>query len=112
MKRFLERDHDVRLDVASPFGFWPPLSERASSESSLTASPEKRLEKVAEPGAPEFELNSAAVTAGRIPAKSAPRLPIPSRRRLKSAGLIPVRAEFVVLLSLLRIPEDFVGFVD
>src|SRR5437763_77698 len=36
----------------------------------------------------------------------------PIRWRLKSTGPVPIRSELIVFLSLLRIAQDFVGFVD
>ena len=113
MKRFLERDHDVRFDIASSFGAPLSLTKRISSaEACLSSAPEKRLEEIAETRSAEFEVDAAAI-ARRIALEPAARLRTPTRRRLKSAaGLIPIRAELVVFLSFLRISENFVGFVE
>src|SRR5262249_975471 len=59
----------------------------------------------------EFELNSASAIATPL-VKSTARLSSPFRRRLKSARLIPIRAELIVFLPLLRIAQYFVGFID
>ena len=85
MKRFFERDHDVRLDVAAAFGPSLALTERTPAKSRLASAPEKCLEEVTESGAAELEIDSTAV-AWRVPPESA------ARRRLKPAArLVPVR---------------------
>src|SRR5438270_276917 len=110
MQCFFERDHNVRLDVASSFGSSLPLTERTVAETCLTPATEKRLEEIAESGPAEFEIDPAAVARG-IAAKPATRLGVPSRWRLESTRLVPIRTELVVFLSFLRIAQDFVGFV-
>ena len=89
------------------------LRPRPHADGRLAASAaEKRLEEIAEPGAAEFELNAAAVPPGvtaESPARSAPS---PIRRRLKSARLIPVRAELIVPGAFLGITQDLVSLVD
>jgi len=114
VKRFLERDHDVRFDIASTFGAPLSLTERISSaETCLSSAPEKRLEEIAETRPAEFELDAAAL-ARRIALEAAAWLRPPTRLRLEPAAarLIPIRPELVVFLSFLRIPENFVGFVE
>src|SRR5213594_3719776 len=100
MERFLERNHDVRFDITPALGCC-----LASAE------PNKRLEEIAEPGSAKFEFDPAV--AAPILIKSAARLlRPPSGTGLKSTRLIPIRAKLIVFLSLLRIAQDFVGFVD
>ena len=85
-------------------------SAAAKRRSSAPAA-EELLEEIAEAGAAEFKFNTAISAA--VTMESAARLlSAPSRRRLKSARLIPIRAELIVFLPLLRIAQDFVGFVD
>ena len=85
----------------------------AAAEGGLTApAAEERLEEIAEPGAAEFELDAAAVPAGLTPESAARSAAAPIRRRLKSARLIPIRAELIVFRALLGIAQDLVGLVD
>ena len=111
VERFLKRDHDVRFDVISSFGAPRTLPKLAPAKTSLTSPAEKRLEEIAEASPAEFEVDPAAVARG-ITAKPATRLRVPSRWRLESARLVPVRSQLVVFLPLLRIAQDLVGFVD
>ena len=112
IERFLQRDHDVGLDILSALGARRSSTESAAEGRLAASAAEKRLEEIAEPGAAEFELNAAAVPPGvtaESPARSAPS---PIRRRLKSARLIPVRAELIVLGAFLGIAQDLVSLVD
>src|SRR5207249_11612140 len=71
---------------------------------------EERFEEVAESSSAKFELDPA-VTAPLV--KSAfGWLCHPSPRRLKSARPVPIRAKLIVLLSLFRVAQHLVGFVD
>jgi hypothetical protein len=110
---FLERDHDVGFDIAPSLGSSRPLPKTSTAKTSRPASAaEKLLEEIAEASSAEFEFHAAAVP-GAVATESATRLlRIPSGRRLKSARLIPVRAQLVVFFSLLRIAEDLVGFIQ
>ena len=57
--------------------------------------------------------NSTAAVSAAVPTESAAGLlRAPSRRRLKSAGLVPIGAQLVVLLALLRIAQDFVSLIE
>ena len=65
---------------------------------------------LAETGAAELELLVAR--AGAIAAEAAGETAATRRRTEPAAGLLPIRAEFVVFFALLRIAEDLVGLVD
>jgi hypothetical protein len=109
-KRFLERDHDVRFDILPALDRSRSLTE--SAESRLAAAgPKERFEEVAESRAAKLELDSTAIATGAS-AKAAASVASPTRRRLKTARLIPIGAELIVLGTLLGITQDFVGFVD
>ena len=74
---------------------------------------EKRFEEIAEPGSAELELNSAAaIAAPLIKSAAGLLLALPLRRRLETAGPVPIRAELIVFLPLFRIAQNFVRFVD
>src|SRR5438552_1156522 len=109
MQRFFECDHNVRFDIASAFCRRLTPTESAKSGPATSAT-EKCLEEIAEPGSAKLELNPAVV-AGAIESSSR-LLPSPSGRRLKSPGLVPTRAELIVLLAFLRIAQHLVRFVD
>src|SRR5438309_2207143 len=116
MQRLFERDHDIRFDIAAALRTGLALSESAERRTSATAA-EKLFEEIAEAGPAEFELHATAIPATRAPSlKSATRLTTaraPARRWLEPAArVIPIRAELIVFLPLLRIAQDFVGFVD
>src|SRR4029077_13487652 len=108
-QRFLKRDHNVGFDIRSALGGCFASTTSAESRAAAAAA-EKRFEEIAKSGAAELELNSAAVTAPLI--RSAAGLTAPLRWRLESARLVPIGAELIVFLALLRIAKDFVGFVD
>src|SRR5207302_633941 len=109
MQRFFECDHNVRFDIASAFCCRLTPTESAKSGPAASAT-EKCLEEIAEPGPAKLELNPAVV-AGAIESSSR-LLRSPSGRRLKSPGLVPIRAELIVLLTLVRIAQHLVRFVD
>src|SRR2546423_13292926 len=112
VERLLERNHDVGFDVAASLRPALPLTERtATTETGLPPASEKRLKKIAETRAAEFEVDPAAV-ACRMAAEAPAGLRVPSRRRLKSARLIPVGAQFVVFLPLFRIAQDLVSLIN
>src|SRR5207247_10045192 len=70
-----------------------------------------RFEEITESSSPKYGLPPAATPAQLV--KSAVRwLGAPVGGRLKSARSVPIRPELIVLLTLLRIAQDFVGFVD
>src|SRR6266487_1410503 len=103
-------DLDVRFHIAPALRCCLTSTESAKSRSPATTA-ENRLEKIAEPGSAKFEFDPAAVAPVLI--KSAARLlRAPSRRRLKSTWLIPIRAKLIIFLSLFRIAQDFVRLID
>ena len=110
MERFLECNEDVRFDIGAAFRRRFPSTEPAESRTSAPAA-EECFEEIAESRSAKFKLNPAAAIAAPL-LKSTTRLTAPLRRRLKSTGLVPVRAELIVFLALLRIAQDFVGFID
>src|SRR5207302_3897061 len=89
------------------FGGCFASTESTESRTAATAA-KKSFKKIAESGAVEFKLDTAATRL----IKSTAGLTAPLRRRLKSARLVPIGAELIVLLALLRIAQDFVGFID
>jgi len=100
VQRFLERDHNVCFNIRSALGGCFASTKSAESRAAASAA-EKRFEEIAESGAAELELNSAAVTAPLI--RSAAGLTAPLRWRLESARLVPIGAELILFLALLRI---------
>jgi hypothetical protein len=113
MERFFERNHDIGFHVVSARRTaWSPTESAATKSRLATASAEKRLEEIAETGTAKFEFHYAAILT-TITIESAARLrSTPFWRWLKSAGLIPIRAELIVFLALLPIAQDFVSLVD
>src|SRR6202030_185537 len=111
VKRFFECDHDVGFDVASSFGASRPLPETAAKTTLPPSTTKKLFEKITEAGSAEFELD-AAVTGSVAAESSARLLRTPSRWRLESTRLIPISTELVVFFPLLRIAQDFVGFIQ
>src|SRR5207244_6170410 len=109
MQRFLQRDHDVGLDIASALRHGAALSEPAEGRPTTTA-PEECFEKIAEPGPAELKFDTTVFAAA--PAESAGLPAAPLRRRLKPTWLIPILAQLIVFPALLRIAYDFVGLVD
>src|SRR5205809_1032233 len=101
VQRFFKCDHDVGFDIGAALR--RRLTSAKSAESrAAAATAEESFEKVTESSSVELELNSTAVAAPLI--KSAAgllSLPLPVRRRLKTARTIPIRAELVVFLALL-----------
>src|SRR6266705_4833629 len=106
---FFKRDQNVGFDIGSAFGRCFASAESAESRTTTPAA-EKSFEEIAEPGASEFKLDAAAIAAPLI--KSSARLTTPLRWRLETARLLPIGAELIVFLALLRIAQDFVGFID
>src|SRR5205814_3190190 len=110
MERFFEGDHDVRFDIAPAFGCRRTSAEPAESRSASAAA-EKRLEEIAKPGSAKFKFDPPIGASVLI--KSAARLLCaPSRRRLKSAWLIPIRAKLIVFLSFFRVAQDLIRLID
>src|SRR5437773_3368463 len=101
VQRFFKRDQNVGFDIGSAFGRCFAPAESAESRAPAPAA-EKRFEEIAETGAAEFKLHTAAaITAPLI--KSSAWLAAPLRRRPETARLVPVGAELIVFLAHLRI---------
>src|SRR5437762_6476932 len=98
MQRFLERDHDVGLDIGAAFRRRFASAESGKGRTTATAA-EKRFKEIAEPCAAEFKFDTAILAAAPLPL-------------LKTARLVPARAKLVIFLPLLRVAQHFVGFVD
>src|SRR5207302_7050916 len=94
MERFFKRDQNIRFDISATLSGGFAAAESAEGGTPASAA-EKRFEEIAEAGAAEFELHAAAAVTAPL-MKTALGLLSPLRRRLKSAGLVPVRAELVV----------------
>src|SRR5437763_1408408 len=109
MQRFLQRHQNIGFHISAAFRGCFASAESTESRTATTAA-EKRFKEIAESGPVEFKLDAAAIAARLI--KSTAGLTAPLRRRLKSARLVPIGAELIVLLALLRIAQDFVRFVD
>ena len=110
MQRFFKRDQNVGFDIRSALCGCFASAESTECRAAAAAA-EKSFEKIAEPSPTEFKLHAAAtVTTPLI--KSSTGLTAPLRRRLESARLVPVGAELIVFLALLRVAQDFVGFID
>ena len=90
-----------------------PARSRLPNACSSTSATKERLKKIAEARAAEFELDTAAVRASPT-LEAAARLSCtaPSGRGLEASGLIPICAQLIVFPALLRIAQDFVGFVN
>src|SRR5687767_12110443 len=112
MERLLERDHDVGFDVASALRASRSLPEAAAAETTLPpATAKERLKEITEAGSTELKFHAACI-AGAVAAEAPARLlRTPSGWRLKSSRLVPVRAQLVIFLPLLRIAENFVSLV-
>src|SRR5437764_3994484 len=109
MQCFLQRHQNIGFHISAAFRGCFAAAESTESRTATTAA-EKRFKEIAESGPVEFKLDAAAIAARLI--KSTAGLTAPLRRRLKSARLVPIGAELIVLLALFRIAQDFVGFVD
>src|SRR6266702_6265938 len=99
MMRLFEAECDSRLDVL-------PTHSKAGARALATSAAKQRLKKVAEaaraaPGAEEVA-EVAVLNA----------LAFPARWRGEISAPLPVLAELVVALTLLRIGEDFIGLPD
>src|SRR6266496_1277837 len=112
VQRFFKCDHDVGFDIGAALR--RRLTSAKSAESrAAPATAEESFEKVTESSSVELELNSTAVAAPLI--KSAAgllSLPLPVRRRLKTARTIPIRAELIVFFPFLGVAQYFISFVD
>src|SRR6476660_2913411 len=100
MKRFFERDHDIRFDVGAAFGG----GSRASTSKicSPTSPTEERLEKIAEARAAEFEFDTAAIRASpTLEATARLSAAAPTGRWFEASGLIPIGAQLIVFPALL-----------
>src|SRR5438128_312526 len=113
VKSFFERDHDVSFHVCPAFRRRLTPAESAESRSAAPTA-EKRFEEIAEPSSAKFELDAAIFSTTPLPLlkPAAWLLRSPTGWRLKSARLVPTSAELIVLLALLRIAQDLIGFVD
>src|SRR6266446_4205723 len=112
MERFLERNHNVSFNIVTALRRRRSAPESSSPKCGVSAATaKKRFEEVAETGAVKFKFNttiSAAVTI--ISAARLLRAPI--GWRLEASGLIPIRAQLIVFLPLLRIAQYLIRFVD
>src|SRR4029077_7883293 len=110
MQRFLQGHHDVSFDVAPALRHSAALPESPKGRPTTTSA-EECLEKIAEPGPAELKFDTTVFPTAAV--KSTAALPAtPLRRRLNTAGLIPILAQFIVFPPLFRIAQDFVGFVN
>jgi hypothetical protein len=105
MMCLFEVEFDSRLDVL-------PTHGKAGTSASTTSAAKQRLKKVAEaPGAAPGAEEVAEVGVFDTPAfPGAPTFP--ARRRGEISVCLPVLAELIVTLTLLRIGEDFIGLPD
>jgi len=116
MQRFLERNHNIGLDIAAAgrTGIGAESAGAAAAESRLSATAaEKLLKEIAKPGAIELELNPSVaprVTMKTASARTLSRAPI--GRRLKSARLVPIRPKPIVFRALFPVAQHFVSLVD
>jgi len=104
VQRFFKCDQNVRFDIGAAFsGCF--ASAKSAECGTASAAAEKRFEEIAESRTAELELHAATIAAVLIKSASGSslRATSPVRRRLKSARLVPIRAELVVFLPLLRI---------
>src|SRR5262249_8752780 len=112
LQRFLEGNHDIRFYVSAAFGCRSTSAEPAECGATSSAA-KKRFEEIAEPSSAKLEFNSAAaIAAPLIKSASGLLLALPLRRRLKTAGPVPIRAELIILRPLFGIAQNFVRFVD
>src|ERR1019366_1649603 len=111
---FLQRDHDVALDVRAAFGkiLLRDISAPAKSAAARAAHPraEHLLEEIAETGAAEMNL-LAAGGASAAKTLAAAKATVAGRGPELRAGF-PVRAQLVVFLAFVRVGQNFVGLVD
>src|SRR5205085_9776197 len=105
MQRFLQRHQNIGFHISAAFRGCFASAESTESRTAATAA-EKRFKKIAESGPVEFKLDTAAAISARL-IKSTAGLTAPLRRRLKSPRLVPIGAELIVLLALLRIAQYF-----
>ena len=103
MQRLLECDHNVRFYICATLGCRSASAEPAECGTTAPAA-KKRFEEITEPSSAELELNpAAAIAAPLIKPAAGLLLALPLRRRLETAGPIPIRAELIVFLPLFRI---------
>src|SRR5882724_3764739 len=111
VQRFFECDHNVRFHIRATFGCRRASAEPAECGTTSPAA-KKRFEEIAEPSSAELELNPAAAIAAPLIKPAAGLLALPLRRRLETAGPVPIRTELIVFLPLFRIAQNFVRLVD
>src|SRR5206468_10294751 len=111
MERFFKCDNNVRFHSPAAFGCRSASAEPAECGTTAPAA-KKRFEEIAEPSSAELELNPAAAIAAPLIKSATGLLALPLRRRLETAGPVPIRAELIVFLPLFRIAQNFVRFVD
>src|SRR5512132_1666394 len=111
MQRFLECDHNVRFHIGAAFGCRRASAKPAECGTTASAA-KKRFKEIAESSSAELELNSSAAIAAPLIKSAGLLLALPLRRRLKTAGPIPIGAELIVFLPFLRIAQNLVRFVD
>jgi hypothetical protein len=102
VQRFLERDHNVRFYICAALGCRSASAEPAECGATASAA-KKRFEEIAESSSAELELNPATAIAAPLMKSAAGLLALPLRRRLETAGPVPIRAELIVFLPLFRI---------
>src|SRR5205823_8221021 len=107
---FFKSHHNVRFHIGATLG-----CRRASPESAecgtTAAAAKECFEEIAESSSAELKFHTAAIATPLI--KSAAwLLALPLRRRLETARPVPIRAELVVFLSLFRVAQNLVRFVD
>jgi hypothetical protein len=99
MMRLFEVECDSRLNVL-------PTHGKAGASASATSAAKQRLKKVTE----ATRTASAAEEVTEIAELNAPAFP--ARWRSKISTRLPVLAELIVALTLLRIGEDIIGLPD
>src|SRR6516162_9573726 len=110
MERFLERDHDVRFHIGPTLCGCTAPAKPAESRTAAPA-PKKSLEEIAESSSAKLKFHTSAIAAPLIKS-AAGLLSLPLRWRLETAGPVPIRAELIVFLSLFRITQNLICFVD
>ena len=106
MQDFVQRHQEVAFDILAAlckiFAFRARIPRPAKPAGGTTATAEELLEEIAETRAVEMEFGTF-IRAAAESVRPLSRLPF---------GMVPIRAELVILPPLVRIAENFVGFVD
>src|SRR5437867_355911 len=91
VQRFFECDHNIRFHIGAAFGCRSASAEPAECGTTTSAA-KKSFEEIAKPSSAKLELNSAAAIAAPLIKSAAGRLlSSPLRRRLETAGPVPIR---------------------